>query len=147
MIARLKNYRYLKKRWFDLVKEISELQEKRNTYEPITNGGVVGGIKGGMSSPTENKAIAKIYFYEQIDKLIAEKITEKEQAEKELTELDAFIESIPDVTIKDMADNKYRKGYGWQRVCEAAFYSPSSWNYVKGKVEGYILTLFHDSQY
>lgn len=147
MRKRLENYKYLKERWLDLVKEIDRLIEQKENYQPSLLNSVVGGVHGsGNSSPTENAALNSVYFTEQISRKIAEKESEKADIEAELKSLDAFIESIDDVTMKEMINNRYRRNLSWQIVAEEAFYSANSWYYVQQLVYKF-LTNFNDIQY
>jgi hypothetical protein len=147
MRKRLENYKYLKERWLDLIREIDRLIEQKENYQPSLLNSVVGGVHGsGNSSPTENAALNSVYFTEQINRKIAEKESEKADIEAELKSLDAFIESIDDVTMKEMINNRYRRNLSWQIVAEEAFYSANSWYYVQQLVYKF-LTNFNDIQY
>ena len=147
MRKRLENYKYLKERWLDLIREIDRLIEQKENYQPSLLNSTVGGVHGsGNSSPTENAALNSVYFTEQINRKIAEKETEKADIEAELKSLDAFIESIDDVTMKEMINNRYRRNLSWQIVAEEAFYSANSWYYVQQLVYKF-LTNFNDIQY
>lgn len=139
MIDRLNNYRYLKERWLSIVEEISNLKYARDNYQPPTLSSVVGGISSGnVSSPTENAAVNSLYFYEEVDRKIKEKEKEKADIEREIAELDEYIDGIEDATIKKIVEFHYRKGYGWRRTAEVAYYAPNSWYYVKRMVTDYI---------
>lgn len=147
MRRRLENYKYLKERWLDLVREIDSLIEQKENYQPSLLNSTVGGVHGsGNSSPTENAALNSVYFTEQINRKIAEKEEEKAEIEKELKSLDAFIESIEDVTMKEMINNRYRRNLSWQIVAEESFYSATSWYHIQQKVYSF-LTDFNDIQY
>ena len=139
MIKRLEEYRYLKKRWVSVVAEISDLKVARKTYEPMTLNSGIGGVRSsGTSSPTENTALNNLYFYEEIDRKIAEKEKEKAEIELTLKVLDNYVESIDDVTIRRMVDNRYRCGLSWREVAESVYYAPSSWYYAQQKVYDYL---------
>ena len=139
MVKKLEDYRYLKRKWISIVAEISDLIIARDTYEPPSASSTINGIHGkGTSSPTENIAINNIYFYQEIDRKIAEKEREKAEVECTIKLIDSYVESIDDITIKRMVDNKYRNGFTWKQVAEAAYYAPSSWYFVKQKVIEYI---------
>ena len=139
MIKKLEDYRYLKKRWVTIVDEISDLQYARETYEPMTLNSAIGGVrKSGTSSPTENAALNNLYFYDEIDRKIKEKEKEKAEIELTLKMLDDYVESIEDITIKRMVDNRYRCGLSWKEVAESAYYAPSSWYYAQQKVYDYL---------
>jgi hypothetical protein len=147
MRRRLENYKYLKERWLDLVREIDSLIEQKENYQPSLLNSTVGGVHGsGNSSPTENAALNSVYFTEQINKKIAEKEEEKAEIEKELKALDSFIESIEDVTMKEMINNRYRRNLSWQIVAEESFYSSTSWYHIQQKVYSF-LTKFNNIQY
>lgn len=139
MRRRLENYKYLKERWLDLVKEIDSLIEQKENYQPSLLNSTVGGVHGsGNSSPTENAALNSVYFTEQINRKIAEKEEEKAEIEKELKALDSFIESIEDVTMKEMINNRYRRNLSWQIVAEESFYSATSWYHIQQKVYSFL---------
>lgn len=136
---RLDNYINLANRKYRLMAEISRLEMLRSSYSPsILNSGI-GSIHGsGTSAPTENEAINRLMFFENINREIEDKTAELYDVTEELLSMDKFIQSIEDEQIREWTRLRYCQGESWANIAVKWFYAPTSWIVIKKKVTEYI---------
>lgn len=130
----LREYQTLKSDELYYSIEIERLKQlKKEKVEAYSSSSISGMPSGGISSPTEQIAIANLEYAEKIDERIRECKAKLKEVQQKLAEIESFIDGITDNETKAMMRRHIKQNASFSMLARERFVSR---NYVAKRIKG-----------